>query len=111
MVVLLVVFWIGGDNAVVYVISLVGVPIVSGVLAGLPWIRLWLAALAFLAVVPGRGRYAGQRREVHIHDRNPSRVGIVAACASRNPRRRSRSRLPASRTQPPTAVWTKCSGS
>jgi hypothetical protein len=30
MVVLLVVFWIGGDNAVVYVFSLLGVPIVSG---------------------------------------------------------------------------------
>ncbi len=51
MVVLLVVFWIGGDNGVVYVISLLGVPIVSGVLAGLHWIRFWLAALACLAVV------------------------------------------------------------
>src|SRR5215213_872520 len=51
MLVLLVVFWIGGDNAVVYVISLLGVPIVSGVLTGLHWIRFWLAALAFLAVV------------------------------------------------------------
>jgi hypothetical protein len=50
-VVLLVLFWIGGDNAVVYVISLLGVPIVSGVLAGLHWIRFWLAALACLAVV------------------------------------------------------------
>jgi hypothetical protein len=62
MVVLLVVFWIGGDNAVVYVFSLLGVPIVSGVLAGRGWIRFWLAALAFLAVVAGRGRYAGQPR-------------------------------------------------
>jgi ABC-type Na+ efflux pump permease subunit len=35
----------------VYVISLLGVPIVSGVLAGLRWIRFWLAALACLAVV------------------------------------------------------------
>jgi len=51
MVVLLVVFWIGGDNGVVYVASLLGVPIVSGVLAGLHWIRYWLAALACLAVV------------------------------------------------------------
>jgi hypothetical protein len=50
-VVLLVLFWIGGDNAVVYVISLLGVPIGSGVLAGLRWIRFWLAALACLAVV------------------------------------------------------------
>jgi hypothetical protein len=44
MVVLLVLFWIRGDNAVVYVISLLGVPIVSGVVAGLRWIRFWLAA-------------------------------------------------------------------
>jgi len=51
MVVLLVLFWIGGDNGVVYVISFLGVPIVSGVLAGLCWIRFWLAALACLAVV------------------------------------------------------------
>ena len=51
MVVLLVVFWIGGDNGVVYLISLLGVPIVSGVLAGLHLIRYWLAALACLAVV------------------------------------------------------------
>jgi hypothetical protein len=51
MVVLLVMFWIGGDNGVVYVASLLGVPIVSGVLAGLHWIRYWLAALACLAVV------------------------------------------------------------
>ena len=51
MVILLVLFWIGGDNGVVYVISLLGVPIVSGVLAGLYWIRFWLAALACLAVV------------------------------------------------------------
>src|SRR5215212_11292672 len=64
MVVLLVMFWIGGDNGVVYVASLLGVPIVSGVLAGLHWIRFWLAALACLAVVAldvvfddtGRGR-------------------------------------------------------
>ena len=61
-VVLLVLFWIGGDNGVVYVASLFGVPIVSGVLAGLQWIRFWLAALAFLAVVAGQGRYAGQPR-------------------------------------------------
>ena len=51
LVLLLVVFWIGGDNGVVYVASLLGVPIVSGVLAGLHWIRYWLAALACLAVV------------------------------------------------------------
>jgi hypothetical protein len=51
MSVLLVVFWIGGDNGVVYVASLLGVPIVSGVLAGLHVIRYWLAALACLAVV------------------------------------------------------------
>jgi hypothetical protein len=62
MVVLLVLFWIGGVNAVVYVISLLGVPIVSGALARLHWIRFWLAALAFLAVVAGQGRYAGQPR-------------------------------------------------
>jgi len=51
MVVLLVVFRIGGDNGVVHVASLLGVPIVSGVFAGLHWIRYWLAALACLAVV------------------------------------------------------------
>src|SRR5215208_7502996 len=51
MVDLLVVFWIGGDNGVVYLISLLGVPIVSGVLAGLHLIRFWFAALACLAVV------------------------------------------------------------
>ena len=51
MVVLLVVFWIGGDNGLVYLISLLGVPVVSGVLAGLHLIRYWLAALACLAVV------------------------------------------------------------
>src|SRR5215212_849873 len=106
MVVLLVVFWIGGDNAVVYVISLVGVPIVSGVLAGLPWIRLWLAALAFLAVVPGRGRYAGQPREVHIHDRNPSRVGSNRLCANRllSPRWRRHPRSSAFATGSPPAL-------
>jgi len=51
MVVLLVVFWIGGDNGVAYVASLLGVPIVSVVPAGLNWKRYWLAALACLAVV------------------------------------------------------------
>jgi hypothetical protein len=51
MVVLLVLFSLGGDNGVVYTVSLLGVPIVSGVLAGLGHIRFWHAALGCLAVV------------------------------------------------------------
>jgi len=51
MVVLLVLFSLGGDNGVVYTLSLLGVPLVSGVLAGLALIRFWHAALGCLAVV------------------------------------------------------------
>ena len=51
MVVLLVVFSLAGDNGVVYVASLLGVPVVSGVLAGQGLIRFWHAVVACLAVV------------------------------------------------------------
>ena len=51
MVVLLVVFAIGGDNGVVYVVALLGVPIGSGILAGLGLIRFWHAVVGCLAVV------------------------------------------------------------
>jgi hypothetical protein len=51
MVVLLIVFGLAGDNGFVYVTSLLGVPIGSGVLAGLGLIRLWHAAVGCLAVV------------------------------------------------------------
>ena len=51
MVLLLVLFSLGGDNGVVYTVSLLGVPISSGVLAGLGHIRFWHAALGCLAVV------------------------------------------------------------
>jgi hypothetical protein len=51
MVVLLVVFSLAGDNGVVYVASLLGVPVVSGVLAGLGLIRFWHAVVACVAVV------------------------------------------------------------
>ena len=51
MVVLLVVFSLAGDNGVVYVASLLGVPVVAGVLAGRGLIRFWHAAVACLAVV------------------------------------------------------------
>jgi hypothetical protein len=51
MVVLLVLFSIGGDNGAVYTVSLLGVPVVSGVLAGLGSIRFWHAVLGCLAVV------------------------------------------------------------
>ena len=51
MVVLLVVFSLAGDNGVVYVASLLGVPVVSGVLAGWGLIRFWQAVVACLAVV------------------------------------------------------------
>jgi hypothetical protein len=51
MAVLLVVFTLMGDNGVVYVASLLGVPIVSGVLAGRGLIRFWHAVVACLAVV------------------------------------------------------------
>lgn len=51
MAVLLVVFSLGGDNGVVYVASLLGVPIASGVLAGHGLIRFWHAVVACLAVV------------------------------------------------------------
>lgn len=51
MAVLLVGFTLMGDNGVVYVASLLGVPIVSGVLAGRGLIRFWHAVAACLAVV------------------------------------------------------------
>lgn len=51
MAVLLVVFTLMGDNGVVYVASLLGVPIVSGVLAGRGLVRFWHAVVACLAVV------------------------------------------------------------
>lgn len=51
MAVVLLVLWLGGDNGVVYVISLLGVPIVSGVLAGMGLIRFWHAVAGCLAVV------------------------------------------------------------
>jgi hypothetical protein len=51
MAVLLVLFVIGGDNGVVYVVSLLGVPIASGVLAGLGLIRFWHAVVGCLSVV------------------------------------------------------------
>jgi hypothetical protein len=51
MAVVLVGMWLGGDNGVVYTVSLLGVPVVSGVLAGLGLIRFWHAVLGCLAVV------------------------------------------------------------
>src|SRR4051794_1249549 len=51
MVVLLIPFTVFGDNGVVYVIALLGVPIASGVLAGLGWIRFWHAVVGCLCVV------------------------------------------------------------
>ena len=51
MVALLVVFALGGDNGIVYVVSLLGVPVASGVLAGRGLIRFWHAVAGCLAVV------------------------------------------------------------
>jgi hypothetical protein len=51
MVVVLAVLWMGGDNGLVYTVVLLGVPIVSGMLAGLGRIRFWHAVLGCLAVV------------------------------------------------------------
>ena len=51
MVVVLVVFAFTGDNGVAYVTALLGVPIASGVLAGLGVIRFWHAVVGCLAVV------------------------------------------------------------
>ena len=51
MVVLLVAFVFLGDNGVAYVTALLGVPIVSGALAGLGVIRFWHAVVGCLAVV------------------------------------------------------------
>lgn len=51
MATLLVGFSLGGDNGFVYLTSLLGVPIVSGALAGLRLIRFWHAAAGCLAVV------------------------------------------------------------
>lgn len=51
MAVLLVIFSFGGDNGFVYLLSLLGVPIAAGVLAGLDLIRFWHAVLGCLAVV------------------------------------------------------------
>jgi hypothetical protein len=51
MAVLLVVFVFAGDNGFAYATALLGVPLVSGVLAGLGLIRFWHAAVGCLAVV------------------------------------------------------------
>ena len=51
MAVLLVVFAFAGDNGVAYLTALLGVPVVSGALAGLGLIRFWHAAAGCLAVV------------------------------------------------------------
>jgi hypothetical protein len=51
MVVLLVGFALLGDNGVAYVTALLGVPVVSGALAGLGLIRFWHAAVGCVAVV------------------------------------------------------------
>jgi len=51
MVVLLAIFSLGGDNGFIYALSLLGVPIAAGVLAGLGLIRFWHAVLGCLAVV------------------------------------------------------------
>lgn len=51
MAVLLVIFSFGGDNGFVYLLSLLGVPIAAGVLAGLALIRFWHAVVGCLAVV------------------------------------------------------------
>jgi hypothetical protein len=51
MAVLLLIFAVGGDNGVIYAIALLGVPIGSGLLAGIGWIRFWHAAVGCLAVV------------------------------------------------------------
>ena len=51
MVVLLVGFAFGGDNGVVYLTTLLGVPIVSGVLAGLGVLRFWHVVVGCLSVV------------------------------------------------------------
>ena len=51
MVVLLIVLALAGDNGVVYGVILLGVPIGSGVLAGLGLIRFWHAVVGCLAIV------------------------------------------------------------
>lgn len=51
MAVLLVGFVFAGDNGFAYVTALLGVPLVSGVLAGLGLIRFWHAVVGCLAVV------------------------------------------------------------
>ena len=51
MAVLLVGFSFCGDNGIVYAVALLGVPLGSGILAGLGLIRFWLAAAGCLAVV------------------------------------------------------------
>lgn len=51
MAMVLVVFALAGDNGVVYVVSLLGVPLVSGVLAGAGYLRFWHAAVGCVAVV------------------------------------------------------------
>jgi hypothetical protein len=51
MVVVLVGFVLAGDNGFAYVTALLGVPVVSGVLAGLGRIRFWHAVVGCLAVV------------------------------------------------------------
>src|SRR3954465_12946384 len=51
MLVVLVAFVFLGDNGVVYLTVLFGVPIASGLLAGLQRIRFWHAVIGCLAVV------------------------------------------------------------
>ena len=51
MVVLLVAFVFAGDNGVAYVTALLGVPVVSGILAGRGLILFWHAVVGCLAVV------------------------------------------------------------
>ena len=50
-ILLLIVFCLSGDNGFVYLLSLLGVPLVSGVLSGLMLIRFWHAVIGCMAVV------------------------------------------------------------
>lgn len=50
-ILLLIVFGLFGDNGFVYLLSLLGVPLVSGVLSGLMLIRFWHAVIGCIAVV------------------------------------------------------------
>lgn len=51
MILLLIVFGLGGDNGFVYLLVLLGVPVASGLLSGLRLIRTWHAVVGCLAVV------------------------------------------------------------